>query len=408
MKRLNIIQFLPYFPPHKGGLETHAKQFGEKYRENNFGDVINIITDFDQKDKISKENQITFEGKSIGYIEKGVENLIVPSFEIISNFPMYKIWSKEYKLIKQYLKTKKTDIVITRTRFFLTSLIGGLFARKNNLKWCHIEHGSDYVKLNSKFKSFIAKIYDKIIGKWIFKKADKLVGVSNACKDFVQKEFINKKVEVIYRGMQFDLKSNEKVENLKESYPGKIIVGFIGRLYKWKNIDTLIKAYYDLDENIKDKIQIVVVGEGEDFERLNKIDTENKLQGELQSKRKHPGVYFTGGKSFQEAINLQKQFDIHFHTSSPGGGLATTLLQAMNLGCFIVSTPYEGAKEVVEDNKNGILLKNDSLKELKKGLIAGINSLDKKENYSRENKKIIETKFNWNENIKKYYNLFNR
>lgn len=408
MKRLNIIQFLPYFPPHKWGLETHAKQFWEKYRENNFWDVINIITDFDQKDKISKENQITFEWKSIWYIEKWVENLIVPSFEIISNFPMYKIWSKEYKLIKQYLKTKKTDIVITRTRFFLTSLIWWLFARKNNLKWCHIEHGSDYVKLNSKFKSFIAKIYDKIIWKWIFKKADKLVWVSNACKDFVQKEFINKKVEVIYRWMQFDLKSNEKVENLKESYPGKIIVWFIWRLYKWKNIDTLIKAYYDLDENIKDKIQIVVVGEWEDFERLNKIDTENKLQGELQSKRKHPGVYFTWWKSFQEAINLQKQFDIHFHTSSPGWWLATTLLQAMNLWCFIVSTPYEWAKEVVEDNKNGILLKNDSLKELKKWLIAWINSLDKKENYSRENKKIIEEQFNWNENIKKYYNLFNQ
>jgi hypothetical protein len=89
--------------------------------------------------------------------------LVVPSFEIISNFPVYKIWSKEYKLIIKYLKEKiynsskssgaltsakfsgvltshrpsgaltspqpsptgegVEQIIITRTRFFLTSFI---------------------------------------------------------------------------------------------------------------------------------------------------------------------------------------------------------------------------------------------------------------------------------------------
>jgi hypothetical protein len=29
MKKINIIQFLPYFPPHKGGLETHADEWGK-------------------------------------------------------------------------------------------------------------------------------------------------------------------------------------------------------------------------------------------------------------------------------------------------------------------------------------------------------------------------------------------
>ncbi len=391
----NIIQFLPYYPPHKWWLETHAMQWSNWWNKKWYWKVYNIITDFDQKDKNYLE-KIVYDGLNIWYIEEWVYNLVVPSVEIITNFPIYKIWSKEYKAIKRYLKSKDIDLVITRTRFFLTSFLWWKYAIKNNIKWCHIEHGSDYVKLSSQTKNKIAKIYDKTIWSWIFKKSDILVWVSYACKDFIQNEFIDRKIHVIYRWLDFNINNDSiKSDDIKNKYKNKIIVWFLWRLYKWKNIDTLIKAYYNLDKHLQNKIQLVVVWDGEDIERLTKLDIQNK-------------IYFTWWRSLKDAISLQSQFDIHFHTSSPGWGLATTLLQAMRLWCFIVSTPYEWANEIIEDNKNGILLKNDSLKELKKWLISWVNSLDKKEKYSIENKKIIEESFDWDKNIKKYYNLFNK
>lgn len=405
MKKINIIQFLPYFPPHRGWLETHAEQFGEKYSENNFWKVFNVITDFDQD--ISLWEKIIFDWSIIWYKKNEVENLIIPSFEIIPNFPMYKIWSKECKLIKKYLKTKTSPhpspsqereqedfIVITRTRFFLTSLIGWIFAKNNKIKWVHIEHGSDYVKLNSKLKTFIAKVYDKLIWKWIFKKANILVWVSNACKDFIQKEFINREVSVFYRWLEIPNKIKIS-DNLKEKFPHKIIFWFVGRLYKWKNIESFIKAYYLLDDDIKEKIQVVIVWDWEDFERLKKLD-------------KKDIVYFTWAKPFSEALALQSQFDVHFHTSSPWGWLATTLLQAMQLWCFIVATPYEWASEVIQDWVNWILLNNDSIEELKGWILKALENIDKKEEFSKLNTEIIQEKFDWNENIKKYYDLFEK
>ncbi len=392
MIQKNIIQFLPYYPPHKWWLETHAQQWAFYWSANNYWKVYNIITDIDQdyKDK----EKIIFKWKTIWYKENNIENLVVPSFEIIPNFPMYKIWTKKYKLIKKYLKTKKINIVITRTRFFLTSFIGWIFAKNNNIKWTHIEHGSDYVKLNSKFKTSIAKIYDKIIWKWIFKKSDILVWVSYACKDFIQNEFIDRKIYVIYRWLDFNINNDSiKSDDIKNKYKNKIIVWFLGRLYKWKNVDTLIKAYYNLDKHLQNKIQLVVVWDGEDFDRLNKLDIDKN-------------IYFTWWKSFDEAIKLQSQFDIHFHTSSPGWWLATTLLQAMKLWCFIVSTPYEWASEVIKNNYNWILLKDDSLWELKKWLIEWIKSSNKRKEFALKNKEIIQNQFSWNENIKKYYDLF--
>ena len=394
MKKTNIVQFLPYFPPHKWGLENYAEQWWKWWVKKWYWEVFNIVTNFNQEEIFSKSEKIFFNSKEIWYKKDWVEILVVPSFEIINNFPVYKIWDKKFKLIKEYLKEKNIDVVITHTRFFLTSFVWWKFAKRNKIKWLHIEHGSDYVKLSSSLKNLISKIYDKTIWKRIFKSANILIWISNACKDFIQKEFVKRDVEVIYRWIEIDDKI-AKDENLKKQFPWKIIIWFVWRLYKWKNIESLIKAYYKLDEQIKEKIQLVIVWDGEDLERLKKLDIENK-------------IYFTWWKSFEKALALQKQFDIHFHTSSPGWGLATTLLQAMYFWCFIVATPYEWAKEVIENWKNWILLKNDSVKEIKRWIIEWINNLYKKNEYAQINKKIIQEKFNWDENIKKYYNLFNK
>ncbi|PID87549.1 glycosyltransferase [Candidatus Gracilibacteria bacterium] len=392
--KINIIQFLPYYPPHKGGLETVAEDIGIYWEKNNLGNCINIITSFEQEEKLEKYEKIEFVGEIIGYKKDKVENLVVPSLEIINNFPIYKIWSKKYKKIAKYLKAKigkekENYRIITHTRFFLTSFLGGKFAIKNKVSWVHIEHGSDYVKLSSKFKSKVAYFYDRIIGKWIFKKVDKLSAISEACKNFILKEFKNREIDVFYRGLNIPKKIIIN-ENLKNKYRDKIIVGYIGRLYKWKNIFSLIEAYYLLGKNIQKKIQIVIVGDGEDYEKLK-----------LQDKKKK--IYFTGGKNFKEALAYQKQFDIHIHPSSPGGGLATTLLQAMHFGCFVVATPNEGAKEVIKDGINGILLKDDSVLEIKRGLIDSLENINKKEEFGQRNQEIIFEKFVWEKNILELY-----
>ena len=385
----NIIQFMPYFPPHKWWLETHWEQWWNWWVKKKYWKVYNIITNFNQNYDLWEK--VVFENNIIWYKKNGVENLIVPSLEIINNFPIYKFWTKEYKLIIKYLKNKNIDRIITRTRFFLTSFIWWVFARKKKIEWWHIEHWSDYVKLNSWLKNIIAKIYDKLIWKWIFKKADKVIWVSEACKQFIKKEFVDRKVEVIYRGLDLPKKVNSNI--LKVKFTDKIIIWFVWRLYKWKNIDSLIKAYYLLDEGLKDKIQIVIIGEWEDFERLNYLDSENK-------------IYFTWWKSFDDAIKLQSQFDIHFHTSSPWGWLATTLLQAMSLGCFIVATTYEWADEVIKNWKNWILLNDDSVEQLTIWLEKWIKLIWKKEEFALVNRKNFDEKFSWAKNIEKYKNLF--
>lgn len=408
MEKINIIQFMPYFPPHKWWLETVWEEIWVNWQRNNLWGFLNVITSFNQEDDLEKNEKIIFEWGIIWYKKDNIVHLVIPSFEIINNFPMYKFWDKKTKLIFNYLWefiSKNQNIrVITHTRFFLPSLFWWLFARNHKLKWIHIEHWSDYVKLSSKLKTKLSIIYDKIFWKWIFKKADSILAISEACKNFINNEFTKREVSVFYRWLDIPDTINIK-ENIKEKFNDKIIIGYIGRLYKWKNVESLIKSYYLFDNELKEKIQIVIVWDWEDFERLKKMDIENNIQGELQSKREYPGVYFTWWQSFYDAFSYQKQFDIHIHPSSPGWWLATTLLQAMSFWCFIIATPNEWANEVIKNNFNWILLKNDSVLEIKNAIENAILNLDKKDNFAKNNLEIIEKKFKREQNILNLYNL---
>lgn len=395
-KKINIIQFMPYFPPHKWWLETVWEEIWKYWVKNNFWKFINIVTEFEQGIFLDDKNyeKIIFSGEIIWYKKDWYEVLVCTSIEIINNFPIYKIWSNEFKLIKKYIKENiwnNNFRIFTHTRFFLTSLIWWLFARKNKIKWIHIEHGSDYVKLSSKLKSHLSVIYDKSFWKWIFNKADKILAISEACKTFINKEFVNREVEVFYRWVEFPDKIN-KYEDLNEKFKWKMIIWYLGRLYKWKNVESLINAYYLLDDDLKNKIQIVIVWNWEDLERLQKIDKKNK-------------IYFTWWKSFEEALSYQKQFYIHIHPSSPGWWLATTLLQAMNFWCFIIATPNEWANEVIQNNFNWILIKDDSIFEIKNAIEKAILELEKNEIFAKNNFEIIEKIFRREQNILNLYNL---
>lgn len=395
MEKQNIIQFMPYFPPHKWWLETVWEEIWINWERNNLWGFLNVITNFNQENDLEKNEKIIFEWHIIWYKKDNIIHLVIPSFEIINNFPMYKLWDKKTKLIFNYLWEfilKNQNIrVITHTRFFLPSLFWWIFAIKNKLKWIHLEHWSDYVKLSSKFKSKLSIIYDKIFWKWIFKKADRVLAISEACKNFINKEFIDRDVSVFYRWLDIPDIIITK-ENIKEKFNDKIIIWYIGRLYKWKNVESLIKCYYLFDNEIKEKIQIVIVWDWEDFERLKKMDIENN-------------IYFTWWQSFYDALSYQKQFDIHIHASSPGWWLATTLLQAMSFWCFIIATPNEWANEVIKNNFNWILLKNDSVLEIKNAIEKSILELEKKDDFAKNNLEIVEKKFKWEQNIINLYNL---
>lgn len=383
-----IRQRLAYYPPHLGWLETHAQQRAYHWHKITGNKVINFIGSTHQTLN-NKKNTIIHKWKTIWYETPSDINIIMPDWEVIPNFPLPKFRRLDFWDRVSYIyKTYKPKTIITRTRFFPSSIIWWVYAKKKWIKWVHIEHGSSYVSLNSKVSSNIAWLYDQIIGRYIFRKANILIPISKACQKFIKK-FTNRKTDVIYRWIEISNLLNADVVNLKKKYPNKIIMWYVGRLYKWKNIESLIGAYNQLDMSIKNKIQVVIVGDGEDLERLKRISADFNIS-------------FFGWKPFNEALAIQQQFDVHLHVSSPGGGISSSLLQAMALWCNIIATPYEWANEIIT-NHNGIILWSDDVGEIKDWIEKYLTLTEsKKEKHKKINQKIIKTLFYRNKTIKQY------
>lgn len=262
-RKINIIQFLPYFPPHKGGLEDVAEWMSSSYVQAGHGKVLNIVFSVGQS------------SESGSYEKDGYSVIIVPAFDLVKNFPFPAFWKKEFWKVFGEIRGIKAQIIQTHTRFFLSSFIGGLYAKFTHTKWVHIEHGSGYVVSDKWIVTFFSKLFDKTIGSWILWRADLIIVISEACKRFVQTEFVNREVSVVYRGMEIpDIPQIPSVD-------GKIRITFVGRLVHLKGVRYLLEAIKILKEEGIENISCWIVGDGEERGELEVLIQETRLQNEV-------------------------------------------------------------------------------------------------------------------------------
>ncbi|KKP88093.1 MAG: Glycosyl transferase group 1 [Berkelbacteria bacterium GW2011_GWA2_35_9] len=371
---MKIVVFCPYYPPHVGGLETHADEFNQ-YLSQKGVDIV-VFTPLFPTDMPKIEIK-----------HKNVKIVRYPAFEIISGYPLPKFWKLDFWKTFSNITKEKPDFIISRTRFFNTSLLCLIYAKLYKVTWIHIEHGSDFVKLSSSIKTYISKFYDQIIGRLIFNNSNLNISISRAVQRFVY-QFDKRFSPIIYRGV--DMKQMDKVlpdNKLRTKYQNKIIIAWAGRLYFWKGVEESIKSIHNLPDEIKNHIVFLIIGYGEDYNRLKKM-------------AKYP-IILLGQKNREETLAILKIADIYIHSSYPGGGLSTSLIEAMYCKCAIIATPNEGADEIV-NKKNGIIIYKHQ--DIAPSLINLIESGKMKE-YAQEANFSIINKLNWKKSSDKYYKI---
>lgn len=373
---MRLLVFSPYYPPHMGGLETHSAEWNEAM--GSLGYSITLLTPLIPK-STSLEESFSW-GNVLRY----------PAFEIVSGYPLPKLWHPSvWKILfRIFNHSAVPDVVVTRTRFFFSSFLGLAYAFIIHRPLVHIEHGSDFVKLSSSLTTRLALWYDVTFGKLTFKRAAKNIAISEAVSLFI-KRFDERATPIIYRGI-----NTQEIDSiLSAPKQDKIIITTAARLYAWKGIANTIEAIRQLEPALQSQIEFHIIGDGEDMARLKE-----QSQG--------LPITFFGARPRQEVIAYLKASDIFVHSSYPGGGLSTSLLEALACGNAVIATPHEGASEIIQDQKNGLLLNDSDPKEIAIALQLLIGDADLRQKLSETGLAVIKEKFNWKTSALKYHEVF--
>lgn len=160
---------------------------------------------------------------------------------------------------------------------------------------------------------------------------------------------------------------NPLMEKLPEVYTGEqnAEIVAVGRLNKQKNYPMLITAFEGVHE-VYPEYCLKIYGEGPERSYLERLIVEKELQDCVSLMGQVSDIY--------ERIKKSKLFVM----SSDYEGLSNALMEAMALGLPVISTDHGGggARELIKDGINGLLVPINDADELKEKMIKLIKNPD--------------------------------
>lgn len=323
-------------------------------------------TKYDKYIILLKKKPINFkvEGKIIE-IDKEGKSLLEKMYIFIKRLIKIYNVNKKYKF-NYIISFGMTSNIIA----ILTSKYGKIIITEHNVKSIENKIG-DSIKLK-----IYNKIYDFFI-KYFYNRADYIVPVSKYIGKDLEKNYkINSfKIYPIYNGVNDKLINKLKNEKLdikeKKIFSNPTILN-VGALSHQKGQWHLLKAMLYLKKYISN-IQLVILGDGEYYNKLIKLRNELSLQD---------CVHFLGVK--KNPYKYMENSSV-FVLSSLFEGFPNVLVEAMTVGLPIVSVDCKsGPRELLLENVNFSKEINDVLYGEYGVIIPSFKDL-----YEKENNKII-------------------
>ena len=131
------------------------------------------------------------------------------------------------------------------------------------------------------------------------------------------------------------------------------------------------------------------------------------LEREVRNLNINSSVKFLGRVPHDEMPDLLTQADIYVSTSLHDG-TSVSLLEAMGSGAFPIVTGIPANREWISDGDNGFLVPSENETLLAERIIQALRTRGLLEEACGKNRRIIEQKACWNDNIKKIIMLYER
>lgn len=181
------------------------------------------------------------------------------------------------------------------------------------------------------------------VKRWLYNRVDSHFAFSADAEDFLHRLGIKKGIQRTSWSLDMNLFQPSPKESARNHAPKvcrKVI--FVGALVNNKGVKQLLDAWRALPADIRKASELLLVGSGplrqeiEDFIQTQGVD-EAKLLGQVP---------------YLEVKRLLQQSDL-LVLPTLQDLFSLTVLEAMACGCPVITTPFNGARELVEHGQNG-------------------------------------------------------
>ncbi len=247
------------------------------------------------------------------------------------------------------------------------------------------------------------KLVAKILYSIICKNATKIIVVSNAVKEHINKYYKKEKAIVVHNGIDiknYSIKNDTEYLKKELNIPPKaLIIGMIGRINAIKGQDDFVEV---LNELIKDNNNIygIIVGDafkGQEW-RVNKL-LEKIDEFGIQKNVKYCGYR-------KDIPNIHSLINIYVLPSIKKDSFPTVVLESMASGKPIVAYKCGGVTEMVRNGENGYLVEMGNKQRLLCAIRKIANDENLRKNMGKESFYIVSQEFNTQKFIENFEKIY--
>ena len=307
---------------------------------------------------------------------------------------------KAYNLGKKLFKKYNYNLIDTQDPH-ITGLIGYLLKIKFKSKLEVHFHG-DFWKNKFWIKESLKNRVYNILQKILIKKVDAIRVVNKRIKSKLIESGIKKNIIVTINtavNEEVFVKDIDSFE-IQNKYNNKKILLFVCRLVKAKNLFFLLEVIKKLKEK-RDDFILLLIGEGEEKDKLNKFIKENNLSDY---------VNILEPKSHKE-LSLYYNVAYLLILLSTNESFGKVIIETGFTNTPTLSSESLGPQDIIKDNINGYLVEINNLDQTLDKLDYLLNNKDLVEQAGKEAKKNFLLKYSQKETYKKveelWYNIVN-
>ena len=285
-------------------------------------------------------------------------------------------------------KSQKFNIILSGAAD-ISLLYSFILSKWFDIPLVTIAHGDDFLRR-----------YPYKINEFIFQNIQRVVVTNKFMRRlFLKVHNINpNNLKVIHLGVNIeDSIVKESIIDLREKFnihPNDFIILTVSRFYPRKGFDTILKSIkLIIDENLNIPIQYIIIGSGEDENRIKKIISDLnikscvKLLGSVDEKLKNQ--YYKLSDVFVLVPEVKRN-------SIEGFGIV--YIEANFFKLPVIGARSGGVRIAIEDGKNGYLIETNDIRSLKEKIIFLYNNKQLRKDLGQYGHERVIDLFNWTKN----------